>query len=615
MGLHGAPGVFRSQPHHIHAGPGLRNSLLAVSFDPKILDLVAPVPDGQSMAIAQFELPLVCDMRPHEDSYVEAWLQRWLDEGPGDDEAMILEASCLPQLQALLAERPEVCPMLRHLLGRFEAAIAQWLLDWPACEPPCQGFSGAQSAGSPEELELELHAVLALVGGCVGRQAQQAMLPASYEDAMGHFRQVACGWIFKLESLYGLEIISQPERVSPALQGNGERLSVLWWDLSEVSELLRCAFFRPSEISLWRFAKRWCLEGAGAVAMASQEVEFATAGEAPAKEEIDAVISEALVWDLLPPKEELASSPETAAGSSPSLQAAKPETSTEGEPVTAEAAGAQSMSEAALRFNASAVVPGCTFSTVQRRSDCELAQFDEPDAIHIQYGRHPSTTLHCWNNAKEQQVLGAARKLLASSVPMSSAGGKFRLDLRVNRGTAAEAAHLFEVGLMANPSAGVCFKAEASAPCRPFKQGEQPGKGEPFFRFATVLDVLLEGVRLSIEVDLAEASVQLRNVPEVNVTAETLPRGASLPAWLLARKKALVMADRNPGELDCPLFKEHVEHLSDLLEQGTLEGDLAKTFLADAGAKWVMDMEIAPDTPEEYHFYIVVPAGLELEIF
>lgn len=89
----------------------------------------------------------------------------------------------------------------------------------------------------------------------------------------------------------------------------------------------------------------------------------------------------------------------------------------------------------------------------------------------------------------------------------------------------------------------------------------------------------------------------------------------SLSSWLAERNRAMVMSARNPGELECQLFKEHAEHLQDLVSQGKLDGALAETFLADTGAKWVLAAEITPEKPEAYHFYVTLPAGMELEIF
>lgn len=603
MGAHGAQGaVLRTAQHHLWTGPGLRDASLEVRIDPGTLDLVAPVPEGQADAIAQFELPQLCDTRPHEDFYLEAWLQRWLEDGlPGEEdleaEAMHLEARCLVPLRALAAERPEVCPLLSSMLSRFEDAISGWLLQWPRAEPPREGLPTQWGKQTAEEMELELHAALAMLGGCTGARREEPLLPG-HEEAVEHFQQVALGWIFKFDSLYGLQVLTQHERL---LQSNvSPRVSMLWWQLGEVSALLRCPFFRPSELDLWRFARRWCIEGAGSAALAAPQ-----AGDG---QDVDAAISEALLWELLPTKEELVQ--QEASDRSPSPQAA---VTTETAPADADTSCQGGLAAAGTRPLQAQQVPSSTFQRLRRRGDCAFKQFDDPTGFHMQ--RHESSSsLRCWNMAVETEVVGASRQTLASGVPMSG-GSRFRLDLRLNSGAATETAHLLEVGIMANPDAGVCFNAGSPGVCRPLLQGEEEGKSEPFFRFVTVLDTLLEGVRLSVEVDLDQASVSVRNLPEAEAEVESMPRGASLAAWLEARNRALAMGDRNPGELDCPLFKEHVEHLSDLIDKGSLEGELADTVLADKGVKWVMASKIVPDVPEAYHFYITVPAGLELEIF
>ncbi|CAE8628567.1 unnamed protein product, partial [Polarella glacialis] len=254
MGARGGP-VYRTQSHHVWAGPdGSRGQQLSVFFSAKMLDLVATVPAALGDTIAQFELPHLCDARPHEDPNVEAWLERWLDGVVGskeaeDAEVMTLEGSCLAGLSELAAERPEVCPLLQAQLRCFEVSLGSWLEQWPLAEPQRKGLSGGVQTA--EEMELELYAALALSPGLVAQ-----------EEVIDRFRQVAIGWIFKLDSLYGLDILSQPERFSLAAEG-GSRLSLLWWSAQEVVELLRCPFFRPKELSLWRFVRRWFLEGAG----------------------------------------------------------------------------------------------------------------------------------------------------------------------------------------------------------------------------------------------------------------------------------------------------------------------------------------------------------------
>eukprot|EP00930_Biecheleria_cincta_P094869 TRINITY_DN8649_c0_g1_i1.p1 TRINITY_DN8649_c0_g1~~TRINITY_DN8649_c0_g1_i1.p1 ORF type:complete len:620 (-),score=161.91 TRINITY_DN8649_c0_g1_i1:50-1669(-) len=539
---------------------------------------------------------------------MEAWLQRWLEDGlPGEEdlqaEAMHLEARCLVPLRALAAERPEVCPLLSSMLSRFEDAISGWLLQWPQAEPPRSGLPMHWGKQTAEEMELELHGVLALLGGFTGARREEPLLPG-HEEAVEHFRQMALGWIFKFDSLYGLQVLTQHERLlQSSVTANAQRVSMLWWELDEVSVLLRCPFFRPSELDLWRFARRWCIEGAGSAALATSQA----GQEAGDEHDVDAAISEALLWELLPAKEQLV---QEAGDRSLPPQAA---VTTEPAPVDAFLGCQAGLAAASIRPLQAQQVPGSSFQRLFRRADCAFRQFDDPAGFHMQR-QETSSSLRCWNMAVETEVVGACRQTLASDVPMSR-GSSFRLDLRLNSGSTSDTAHLLEVGIMANPEAGVCFDAGTPGVCRPLLQGEEEGKSEPFFRFVTVLDILLEGVRLSVEIDLDEASVSVRNLPEVEAEVETMPRGASLAAWLEARNRALAMGDRNPGELDCPLFKEHVEHLSDLIDKGSLEGELADTVLADKGVKWVMASNIVPDVPEAYHFYITVPAGLELEIF
>ncbi|CAJ1420721.1 unnamed protein product [Effrenium voratum] len=281
--------TYRPQPFHV-LGPGIRGGEFSVRFDAELLDLVAPVPKDQSESATEFELPLLLAQRPHEDPAVEAWLCRCLDTGA----ALTLEARCLVKLQKAVEEQPEVCPVFRNLLSRFETALAGWLEQWPEKEPMREGLCAPWlcSKQSAEELELELHSVLALVGGLRGQRGPP-LLP-DYKEAMDTFRQVASGWIFKLDSLYGLEILNQHERIGD--------LSMLSWELCEVEALLVCAYFRPPEMKIWHFARRWCVEGAGAPAFSEEGAER----QAPwGREEIDAAISKGLIWDLLPPKEDL----------------------------------------------------------------------------------------------------------------------------------------------------------------------------------------------------------------------------------------------------------------------------------------------------------------------
>eukprot|EP00435_Cladocopium_sp_Y103_P005552 s361_g1.t2 len=297
MGLPFHEGLYRPQEFHVLSGPGLRSGdhSFGPNFDPELLDLVVEVPKSQSESVTEFELPLLFDQRPHEDPILEAWLGKTLDN---PDKAMVvLEARCLQKLQQAVEDQPEVCPVLRNLLSRFEASIAQWLSSWPHAEPLREGLTVAScSKQSAEMLELELHSVLALQGGMAPGPQQPPFLAES-EETLDAFRQEAAAWLFKLEALYGLELINQPERMV-----QHPRLSMLCWELPEVEALLQCPYFRPPEMSVWRFARRWCLEGGGACAFRDEpEAGVPTV----TKENIDMAISKGLIWELLPPKEEL----------------------------------------------------------------------------------------------------------------------------------------------------------------------------------------------------------------------------------------------------------------------------------------------------------------------
>ncbi|CAJ1365619.1 unnamed protein product, partial [Effrenium voratum] len=128
-----------------------RGGEFSVRFDAELLDLVAPVPKDQSESATEFELPLLLAQRPHEDPAVEAWLCRCLDTGA----ALTLEARCLVKLQKAVEEQPEVCPVFRNLLSRFETALAGWLEQWPEKEPMREGLCAPWlcSKQSAEELE------------------------------------------------------------------------------------------------------------------------------------------------------------------------------------------------------------------------------------------------------------------------------------------------------------------------------------------------------------------------------------------------------------------------------------------------------------------------------
>mmetsp|Transcript_17682 Transcript_17682/g.37560 ORF Transcript_17682/g.37560 Transcript_17682/m.37560 type:complete len:664 (+) Transcript_17682:84-2075(+) len=663
MGARG-PSTYRPSPHHIWSPPGHRAEAapppLAVRFDPVALDLVAQIPESLSESISQFELPSLCEWRPHKDPRVESWLRRWLDgeEVPasGRGGGIVVESRVMVALQGLAAERPEVCPLLRSQLDLLGGNVATWLLEWPRAEPwRTSGLPRSSEEGLPlsaEEMEVELHAVLAVLRGSV--------LPPGVRDAGQRFYEVATSWVFKLDSLYGLDLLGQPGRLVQALgEEAGQALSLLRWEPNEVVALLQCPFFRPPEQDLWNFARCWQPEGSSA------EV-----GGVTGAEEALPFFTRSLVWELMPPRDELlggaalpvaeeggeeaaadaaltsdkvmAAQEEVAkTATEPADEIAAEEMVTPGRAVLAPAEEARAGEDEGQAFMlteeavpasspeaaATATAPTCIRVTgsgmeqVPRRADCPMASMDEPEAFHCCV-RPGSETLHCWNAAKDAQLVGASRRILASQVAMSAEGGsgRFRFDFRVNSGSEAEAAHLLEVGLMVEPSVAVYFPAGSPGAGRPPQPGESVEHGAPFFRFVSVVDTVVEGVRLSVEVDFDTALVHVRNVPDMpglRPEAQAPAQATPLRAWLSERGQAALLKSLPPGELDCPLFKEHAEHMHDLISRGRLDNKLAGTVLQDVGVQCVVGgaASLKPPTPEDYHFYIVVPPGVELEIF
>eukprot|EP00928_Gymnodinium_smaydae_P043502 TRINITY_DN29131_c0_g1_i1.p1 TRINITY_DN29131_c0_g1~~TRINITY_DN29131_c0_g1_i1.p1 ORF type:complete len:684 (+),score=192.01 TRINITY_DN29131_c0_g1_i1:37-2052(+) len=635
------------------------------AFDPASLDLVYPLEESLGGAIAEFELPHLCDLRPHEDAVVEAWLRRWADGeelGPA-----VLEARALPGLRGLVQERPEVCPLLAAQLNRFEEQLTAWLAEWPRLEPQRNGFGGAsaqQGAPSPEALELELHAVLALVqreGLCCqglvpasesGLNVSSAFASGAPRTALAvageRFCEVATGWIFKLDTVYGLDLAGQPERIAAAAgETAASYLSVLAWDLGPFAALLRCPFFRPAEARLVRLARRWSAlrDGTGADAAdldaaaaaadaAADDAEGAAAGaEAEAEEETSIALSSlepslaaALLLELLPPPREAVpqtcAAPDELLGSCSASASADASTSgallddalgepavEETAPAEAEVPGEPSCTVGAQRIH------GSSFEHVSRSRDCVLASYDEPAAFTYTSTEVAQSSLLCRNAAREAHLVGASRQLLASRTPMSwAASGTFRLDLRVLAGTAAEAAHLFEVGIAARPfAAGVHFATQRVE--RPPIDAEDEGVGA-FFRLEAATEAVFEGVRLVVEVDFGEALARVRCLPPVEGTPPP-PAPTPLSSWLQSRAKSAAAALRPPGERACPLFREHAEHLRDLARRGRLDEALAEQVLADEGARAAAadPTDPPPVVPLEYHFYVVIPAGVEVEIF
>jgi len=389
-----------------------------------------------------------------------------------------------------------------------------------------------------------------------------------------------------------LTVSSQPDRAMAATTaaasalGIGEpwQLSLLSWDITEVEELLQCPFFRPQEISLWRFAQRWRIEGAGGPTNTV---------------DMDASISDALLWELLPERESL-----LAAGSDTKLDCQSSEPS-------AMNLDSQSLEDdvgVARQQENSGFVSGNSFVHVPRFPDALLSRYDRPDLLCL-HTHADSEGLRCWNCATDQEVVGATRQMIASRIPMSSAGGMFRMDLRVVSGTDSETAHLFAVGLAANPAAGVQFKVSGPGAFRPDSEGE----ASPFFSLVSVLDSLLEGVRMAVEIDFDQHTATVRNIPLVD-GVDTAPEPTSLAAWMSIRADHQARLDRPPGEQEDPLFREHAEHLHELISEGKLNQDLVDAVLGDGGARCVRGAG-APDVPEDYYFYIVIPAGMEVEMY
>jgi len=611
--------AHQTPPHHLWASPGIKAAdpppPLIVVFDYNALDFLVVVPSQVSDAILTYELPHLCDARPHEDPNVEAWLAKWQD---GDEQGgeFSLPARCLPGLTALTAERPEVCPMLRSQLERFEKAMAAWLKEWPQAEPPRLGLprtDGSLDGAPPAEvLELELYTALYLLRDALPRNSA-ALTREVAED----FRQVAFGWIFKLDSLYKLSVTAQPERVSTAANGAGAQLSLLNWAAEEVIDLLRCPFFRPQEFSLWCLARRWWLEGLGAAERAASVTEGFSSAESGGRS-MDTSISNALIWDLLPPTVSLpkgGASPDglTAdGGASDEATSAGPGGGAAG--AADEASGGADRGTEGRAEAPGICIGGSSFALIPRSPDENIgSRHDDPSSLHLRT-LEGSESLHCWNDADETQVVGAARQLIASSVPMSPGGGVYRLDLRVLSGIEAEAAHLFEVGIAADPTAGLKFKVSGPGAFRPALRGNAEEDPSPFFSFVAVPDMLLEGVRLAVEVDFDERTARVRNIPSVD-GVEGVPIGPTpISTWLSQRANVVVQRSRPAGELEDPLFRHQAEHLHEMIDEGTLHEDLASTVLQDMGAQCIRGTCV-PVEPEDYFFYVVMPAGLEVEIY
>ncbi|CAK0858954.1 unnamed protein product [Prorocentrum cordatum] len=544
---------------------------MSVAFNPDTLDLEADVLGQIAEEILDSELPHLCEVRPHEDPLVEAWLQRWVDGEDAGADRLQLQSSCLVPLLTLAMERPEVCPNFCGQLSEFEHALEGWLRAWPPAEPPRRAGPGA-GGPSAEALELELHGVLALLRGEVyslalleeGRPPEMRQPPVALGgEPADSFRGVAMGWVLKLDLLYGKPVLQQPERMAAAVGPRAQHgLSLLRWDVDQMEQLLSCAFFRPDEDHLWELAQQWLQENGGG-------------------EEAEARLSRALAPHLLD---------------------------------GAAAAGAEEAEEEPL-FEAT-LVRAPSFGAVARHGSCTTAAFGDHSALHREQ-LEGVPWLRWRNAAREDQILGASRQLLASDVLMSPAsGGIFRLELRMLSGSDAEAAHLFEVGVAVERKAGqagvVFGPGGARAPPRGALDSPAGDEAPVFFNLFDARDILLEGVRLVIEVDVGAGCARVRNVPSV---LEDDDRHASLVAWLQARSRVAAKDVRPAGEVDCHMFREHARHLQELANQGKLDRGLASMVHGDAGVQAVHATNSDFLASESYCFYVVVPAGVEVEIF
>merc|ERR1719181_1939346 len=115
---------------------------------------------------------------------------------------------------------------------------------------------------------------------------------------------------------------------------------------------------------------------------------------------------------------------------------------------------------------------------------------------------------------------------------------------------------------------------------------------------------------MAVEIDFDNRTATVRNLPVIE-GMQVAPQPTPLGAWLDVRANHQVQMARPPGEQEDDLFREHAEHLHELIAEGKLRDDLADTVLGDGGARCVRGAGV-PDEPEEYYFYIVVPSGMEV---
>jgi len=172
----------------------------------------------------------------------------------------------------------------------------------------------------------------------------------------------------------------------------------------------------------------------------------------------------------------------------------------------------------------------------------------------------------------------------------------------------------------------------------------------------SLLDEVVEGIRVSVEVDFGKQMATVRSLPsqthpqkelEWDDRMTPMPLGAeasfseqiaiqrSLPrqrhsekrldmvsnltptplaAWLHLSAVAAAVKARPKNEQSDPLFKEHAIHLHKRIEEGTLDGKLASAVLNDHGVQSLRGIGM-PTQLDGFHFYLVLPAGMEVEIF
>lgn len=598
---------IQPSPSHLWAVPGRRATDIEdaprCTFQMSTLELVMPIHQVTGRKIIEFELEHICPIRPHPEAAVEAWLTTWADKGGSHESGpLMIGSGSFTGLQSLVAQNVGVAPLLRAQLERFEQALCDRLVEWPAAEPSREGNS-TSSGPSAEELEIQLYAVLSY-----GLFWRDNGAPARAVAAIDHFRQVCMGWIFKLDALYGLSLLCQPERFSSSAllsDGDRSRLSIMNWIPEQITELLQGVFFRPEEKILWQFAKTWWLAG----------------GYSDEENAVKDVFS-SLQWDLLCLEDiaDLTESETDEPGPNTALLSLLSDmeefvlTKEKSRIPEGWAAPFPNAGEgAALRR----VIQGSSFEMAPRSKSCPLKTYDPEHQLEMAL-RPESSTLHCWNPAEEPEVIGAARRLIFSTVPMgwpsshADHNGFFRLDLRVVRGVDSEAAHLFEVGLIANPRVGVRFN--------PGGPGVELAKEDPGFppavmSFWAAPANVMEGVRLAVEVDFQNRTTWVKTVPS---TAE-ISGPQSLGGWLDARNQATRKRMTPADDLDHHLFIEQCEYLHERLESGDLDKTIKDQVLTadDVGEMhaFVATKGRPEVDAEQYHFFIVVPTGMEIEVF